>query len=99
MQKRVNAGMFWSGILLTGVVCFATACKSTTYLHTKADGSTVKVTDRRLLLNTAAKVDLSVDTNGIAHVTIDAQSNPAADAIKAAAEGAAVGVSKALGRP
>jgi hypothetical protein len=67
-------------------------CKVTTARAT-IHGSTVRIVDARLFLTSGAKFSYPT-TNG--PMTLDVSSSPAADAIKAAAEGAAAGVMKGM---
>lgn len=73
-------------------------CKSTAFVYTKADGGMVKASDRRLFLSTAAKLEVTAETNGTLRINADVKSDPHADAIKAAAEGAVQGALKAVGK-
>lgn len=86
-----------SSVPLVGLlVCAATiaavavGCKITTARAT-VNGAPVSITDARFLMSTSAKLSVPT-TNGT--LQLDISSNPAADAIKAAAEGAAAGAAR-----
>jgi hypothetical protein len=77
--------------MLVALVAAVIGCKSTSFQVIKADGTSFKAKDSRLFLATKAKIDVEYSTNGTFRAKADATSNPAADAISAAAEGAVRG--------
>lgn len=82
--------------LLIGLVAIAalTGCSVTKGIRVAKDGSTLAVTNRRLLWNSEG-VDFTVkDTNGFAVSLSIQKSNPDAQAIGAVAEGVAKGLAK-----
>lgn len=80
-------------VLLVFLATVMAGCKSTTASYNAKSGKW-NISDRRLLLRTEAEISATVDTNGTKTVNIRAKSDPAAEAIKAAAEGAAAGVAR-----
>jgi hypothetical protein len=89
------AKILWLLAIAAIAALLSVGCKATTASYDPKSGAW-KVSDRRLLLRTEAEITASVDTNGTKSVNIKAKSDPAAEAIKAAAEGAAAGVAKGL---
>lgn len=77
--------------LLAAVLAIFAGCKSTSFRVIKADGTSFQARDSRVFLSTKAKIDVEYSTNGTFRAKADATSNPAADAISAAAEGAVRG--------
>ena len=66
--------------LVAALVLLATGCKSTT-AHYSAKTNDWKITDRRLLVSTAAEIVATVSTNGDKSISIKAKSDPAAQAL------------------
>lgn len=62
-------------------------CKSTTVRY-----GDIHITDRRLLLNTAATVSYEVSSNGVRKITFDGASRGDAEALRAMARGIAEGL-------
>ncbi len=80
----------------TALLLFAVVgCKSTTAVYNSKTGEW-RVNDARLFLRTEAEIHARIDTNGTRTVTINAKSDPASEAIKAAAQGAAAGAVSAF---
>jgi hypothetical protein len=79
-------------ILSISAAISAAGCKITT-ANAVIHGSKVRIVDARLFMSSGAKFTYPT-TNG--PMTLDVSSSPAAEAIKAAAEGAAAGVMKGM---
>jgi hypothetical protein len=69
-------------------------CKVTTFSYTTPGGAQVRATDTRLFLSTSASASYRADTTNGVSLQIGVKSDPHADAIRAAAEGAAAGARK-----
>lgn len=97
MKKKNN---HWAALIALALFVLAlSGCKSTTFNHTFADGTKIKVTDRRAFMRTEVEFAGSVSTNGTKEVTLKAKSDANTEALKAVAAGAAEGAVKALTKP
>lgn len=93
MKKK----LFLLAALIGGLAAFP-GCKMTSFKVVKADGTTFKASDGRLFLATKANLDVEYSTNGTFRAKANVSSNPSAEAISAAAEGAVKGALSAAGR-
>lgn len=92
-------------LLAGSILCFAvaamlavimlTGCKSTSFSYDPKTGKW-KMSDNRLGMRTEAEITASIDTNGNKTIAIKAKSDANTEAIKAAAEGVATGITKGL---
>jgi hypothetical protein len=87
MRLLITAALFTALAVLCG-------CKSTTYSRTEANGETVKFRDTRWFLNTSAEVSFTAGTNGTKALKVSAKSDVNTEALKAVAEGVAIGLAK-----
>lgn len=82
-------------LLLSAAVLF-TGCKSTTFVHTAADGTIIKASDRRFFMRTEADITGSVLASGDRQISAKVKSDSNAEALKAVAEGVATGLAKGV---
>ena len=82
-------------LTLLAVCAIVSGCKSTVANYNAKTGDW-KISDRRGFLKTEAEIVATVDTAGNKSVSIKAKSDPANEAIKAAAEGIATGLGKTM---
>ena len=80
-----------SAFLLLLVLC--SACKITRFEYTR-DGVTVRATDARFLLRSAAKFTVEPQTNNSPRLTVEAQSSVESQAFQAFGRGLAEGLKK-----
>lgn len=93
--KRASCVLFWLGVAIVFILLLA-GCKATSFSTTSKDGTVTKASDRRLFISTGADFNYEVATNGTRKISATVQSSPATEAIKAAASGAAEGVTRAF---